>query len=47
MLYFIMSTMFYTNAKIVPKGENLECLKDKKVRLEITNYGKLNKKFVI
>ena len=34
----------YTNAKIVPKGENLECLKNKKVRLEITNYGDLSSK---
>ncbi len=34
----------YTNAKIVPKGENLECLKNKKVRLEITNYGELSTK---
>jgi hypothetical protein len=29
----------YTNAKIVPKGENLSCLKNKKVSLYITNYG--------
>ena len=29
----------YTNAKIVPKGENLNCLKNKKVILDITNYG--------
>ncbi len=29
----------YTNAKIVPKGENLNCLKNKKVVLDITNYG--------
>jgi organic radical activating enzyme len=29
----------YTNAKIVPKGENLICLKNKKVVLDITNYG--------
>ena len=25
----------YTNAKIVPKGENLSCLKNKKVLLEM------------
>lgn len=29
----------YTNAKIVPKGKNLECLKNEKVRLKITDYG--------
>ena len=29
----------YTNAKFVPKGENLNCLKHKKIILEITNYG--------
>ena len=29
----------YTNAKIVPKDENLSCLKNKKVSLYITNYG--------
>ena len=27
--------VIYTNAKILPKGDNLQCLKDKKVRLEI------------
>ena len=31
----------YTNAKIVPKGENLTCLKNKKVVLDITNYGEI------
>ena len=30
----------YTNAKFVPKGENLNCLKNKKVMLDITDYGK-------
>ena len=34
----------YTNATILPKGENLECLKNKKVRLQITNYGDLSRK---
>ena len=29
----------YTNAKFVPKGENLSCLKNKKVVLDITDYG--------
>ena len=28
----------YTNARIIPKGENLTCLKNEKVRLQITNY---------
>ena len=31
--------VIYTNAKIIPKGENLACLKNKKVSLDITNYG--------
>lgn len=31
--------IIYTNAKIIPKGENLACLKNKKVSLDITNYG--------
>jgi len=34
----------YTNATIMPKGLNLECLKNKKVRVQITNYGKLSYK---
>ena len=29
----------YTNAKIVPKNENLECLKNEKILIYITNYG--------
>jgi len=33
------SVVIYTNARIVPKGENLNCLKNKKVRLQITNYS--------
>jgi organic radical activating enzyme len=35
--------VIYTNATIIPKGENLECLKNKNVFVEITNYGKLSK----
>ena len=31
--------VIYTNARIVPKGKNLECLKHEKVLLDITNYG--------
>ena len=33
----------YTNARIVPKGENLECLKHEKVLVDITNYGEVSK----
>ena len=32
----------YTNGKIVPKGENLECLKNEKVIMDITNYGSIS-----
>ncbi len=34
----------YTNGKIVPKGANLECLKNKKVILDMTNYGSISNK---
>jgi len=34
----------YTNAKIVPKAANLECLKHKKVIVDITNYGEFSTK---
>tara|TARA_X000000950_G_C13818672_1_gene620921 strand:- start:85 stop:1347 length:1263 start_codon:yes stop_codon:yes gene_type:complete len=40
----VEKVVVYTNAKIVPKDENLECLKNKKVRLDITNYGSLSTK---
>ena len=30
----------YTNATIIPKNENFECLKNDKITIEITNYGK-------
>ncbi len=33
------SVVIYTNGRIVPKGENLNCLKNKKIRLQITNYS--------
>jgi organic radical activating enzyme len=33
----------FTNATIVPKGENLTCLKHPKVYLDITHYGALSK----
>ena len=29
----------YTNAKIIPKNENLECLKNSKVVVDISNYA--------
>ena len=35
----VESVVIYTNAKIIPRGGNLECLKNKKVRLQITDYG--------
>ena len=34
----------YTNARIIPKKENLECLKNKKVVLDISDYGLLDNK---
>ena len=34
----------YTNATILPKDENYKCLKNKKVRLHITNYGLMSRK---
>ena len=34
----------YTNGKIVPKGPNLNCLKNKKVILDMTNYGPISNK---
>ena len=35
----IKKIVIYTNAKIIPKGENLNCLKHDKVILDISNYG--------
>jgi organic radical activating enzyme len=35
----------YSNATIVPRGENLECLKHEKVVLDITNYGPLSTRY--
>ena len=32
--------VIYTNAKIVPKNENLDCLRNDKVLVYITNYGR-------
>ncbi len=36
----VKKIIIYTNAKIIPKGENLECLKNtKNLMLDIANYG--------
>ena len=32
--------VIYTNAKIVPKNENLDCLRNDKILVYITNYGR-------
>ena len=40
----VHQVVIYTNASILPKGLNFECLKKNKVRLQITNYGKLSYK---
>ncbi|MDB3945473.1 radical SAM protein [Gammaproteobacteria bacterium] len=40
----IHKVVIYTNGTIVPKGENLECLKDDRVFLDITNYGEHSKR---
>lgn len=34
----------YSNGTILPTGENLKCLKHKKVFVNISNYGKISKK---
>ncbi len=39
------SIVIFTNATIIPKRENLECLKNSKVNLLITNYGDLSKNY--
>tara|TARA_B100001123_G_C15309240_1_gene1023763 strand:+ start:1308 stop:2594 length:1287 start_codon:yes stop_codon:yes gene_type:complete len=39
----VKKIIIYTNAKIVPKGDNLECLKNnKKIILDIANYGQFS-----
>ena len=40
----VKNVVVYTNATILPKGKNLECLKDPKVILDITNYGDPSRK---
>ena len=40
----VQGIVIYTNATVIPKGENFECLKNDKVFVEITDYGSLSKK---
>lgn len=42
----IKEIVIYTNATIIPKGENFECLKNDKIFIEITDYGSLSKRRV-
>lgn len=41
----IQHIVIYTNGTIVPRAETLKILKNNKIMLEITNYGKLAKNF--
>ena len=40
----IQEIVVYTNATVIPKGENFECLKNDKIFIEITDYGSLSKR---
>ena len=40
----VQGIVIYTNATVIPKGENFECLKNDKVFVEITDYGNLSKR---
>jgi sulfatase maturation enzyme AslB (radical SAM superfamily) len=40
----VRKVIIYTNGAIVPKGENLECLKDDKILVLVTDYGPLTRK---
>ena len=40
----IKEIVIYTNATVIPKGENFECLKNDKIFIEITDYGNLSKR---
>jgi len=40
----VTKIVIYTNARIIPKGETLKCLKNKKVVLDISDYGLLDSK---
>lgn len=39
------NVVVYTNGTIVPSGENLSCLKNNKVTVDITNYGDASRKY--
>lgn len=41
----VEKVVVYTNGTIVPRGANLDCLRNEKVVVEITNYGQHSKKF--
>ncbi|MBF0445501.1 MAG: 4Fe-4S cluster-binding domain-containing protein [Magnetococcales bacterium] len=40
----VRKVIIYTNGAIVPKGENLACLKDDKILVLVTDYGPLTRK---
>jgi hypothetical protein len=40
----IKEIVIYTNATVIPKGENFECLKNDKIFIEITDYKHLSKR---
>jgi organic radical activating enzyme len=40
----VKKIVVYTNATIIPKGENFEALKNKKIVLDISNYGTESRK---
>ena len=40
----VQKIAIYTNARFVPTGENIECLKNEKVVVDISNYGLLDPK---
>ncbi len=40
----IKEIVIYTNATVIPKGENFECLKNDKIFIEITDYGNLSRR---
>ncbi len=35
--------IIYTNGTIIPRGKNLECLKNERISLDVANYGMLSK----
>lgn len=40
----IKEIVIYTNATVIPKGENFECLKNDKIFIEITDYKHLSRR---